>query len=99
MLLNSFSHIPGVGITTERKIWESGIESMDDFVSSQPTFLTSNKQNKIIDYITISKDKLSKEDIHFFYRNFHSAEHWRLFREFRDNIVYLDRDKSVAYNK
>ena len=60
MLLNSFSHIPGVGITTERKIWESGIDSMDDFVSSQPTFLTSNKQNKIIDYINISKDKLSK---------------------------------------
>jgi len=31
MLTNSYIYLPGIGATTERKIWDSGIKSWDEF--------------------------------------------------------------------
>ena len=90
MLNNSFSHIPCVGPITERKIWRSGIKTMDDFIKSSPDFFSPNKRQTIIDYIHISKKHINNKNVQFFYKNLPSGEHWRLFKEFRKNIVYLD---------
>ena len=90
MLNSSFSHIPCVGAATERKIWGSGIKTMDDFVKSSPEFISPNKRQTIIDYIQVSKKHINNKNVQFFYKNLPSKEHWRLFGEFRKNIVYLD---------
>jgi uncharacterized protein len=90
MLHYSFSHIPSVGMQTEKKIWSSGIGSMDDFILSPPDFLSKNKSRKIIDQIQLSKEKIAAKDACFFYENLSSKEHWRMFREFQDSTVYLD---------
>ena len=90
MLHNSFSHIPSVGASTEKKIWDSGIESMDDFIKSPPSFISKNKLIKITDHIKISKEKITAKDAYYFYENLSTSEHWRLFREFQDSTAYLD---------
>ncbi|MCK5537472.1 MAG: ribonuclease H-like domain-containing protein [Bacteroidales bacterium] len=90
MLQKSFSHIPSIGTATEKKIWESGINSMDDFVKSPPDFLSKNKLSRITEYIQISKEKISAKDAYYFYEKLSTNEHWRLFREFQDLTAYLD---------
>ncbi len=90
MLQKSFSHIPSIGTATEKKIWESGINSMDDFVKSPPDFLSKNKLSRITEYIKISKEKISARDAYYFYEKLSTNEHWRLFREFQDSTAYLD---------
>ena len=90
MLYHSFSHIPSVGITTERKIWNSGVWSMDDFVASPPDFLSGTRSRRISDHIHLSKEKLANRDADYFYDNLPSKEHWRMFKEFQSTTVYLD---------
>lgn len=90
MLHHSFSHIPSVGAATERRIWDSGVCSMDDFIKSPPNFLSVNKSRKIADHIQLSKEKITNRDAKYFYGNLLSKEHWRMFREFQDMTAYLD---------
>ena len=90
MLHHSFSHIPSVGVTTERKIWSSGIGSMGEFIESPPDFLSLNKSKKLTDHIQLSKEKIATKDARYFYGNLPSKEHWRMFKEFQDSTVYLD---------
>ncbi len=90
MLNHSFSHIPSVGGSTERKIWISGIKTMDDFLKSPPTFLSSNKRNKIADHIHVSKEKLQSKDARYFYDNLPSKEHWRIFKDYQGTTAYID---------
>lgn len=90
MLNCSFSHIPSVGAATERKIWNSGITSMDDFIKSPPDFLSKNKSIKIAEHIQLSKEKMTTRDARYFYDNLPTKESWRMFCEFQDTTVYLD---------
>ena len=90
MLKNSFAHMPSIGLSTEKKIWESGISTMDDFLKSSPGFLSLNKQKKIDDCIHLSKEKIKCKDVQYFYNNLPSKEHWRLFKDHQDSTVYLD---------
>lgn len=90
MLQHSFSHIPSVGATTEKKIWGSGIGSMDEFIASPPGFLSPHKSKKFGDHIQQSIGKISTRNARYFYENLPSKEHWRIFKEFQDLTVYLD---------
>jgi len=90
MLNHSFSHIPSIGATTERKIWSSGVGSMDEFIKSPPDFLSSSKSRKISEHIELSKKKITAKEPLYFYDNLSAKEQWRIFREFQDSTVYLD---------
>ncbi len=90
MLNNSFLHIPSVGASTEKKIWDIGIESMDDFLKSAPQFLSIKKRKKMEEHIVLSKEKIIEKNARFFYDSLPSKEHWRLFKEHQDSAVYLD---------
>jgi hypothetical protein len=87
-----------VGAITERKIWGSGIKTMDDFIKSSPEFISPEKRQTIIDFISLSKEHIKNKNAQFFYENLPSKEHWRLFREFRKNIVYLDIETTGLVN-
>lgn len=90
MLNNSFLHIPSVGVSTERKIWDSGIRTMDDFLASPPNFISSNKKRIFTEHICTSKEKIACKDALYFLNNLPSKEHWRIFGEYQDSAVYLD---------
>jgi len=90
MLNNCFSHIPSVGIMTEKRIWSSGVTTMDDFLESPPEFLSLNKQKKIADHIYISKEKIRSKDARYFYDNLPSKEQWRIFKDYQETTAYID---------
>lgn len=90
MLNSSFSHIPSVGEVTERRIWGSGVRTMDDFLKFPPECFPLNKRKKIVRHIHLSKEKIRAKDARYFYDNLSSKEHWRLFKEYQDATAYID---------
>ena len=90
MLHHSFSHIPSVGMTTEKRIWDRGICSIDEFLQTPPDFLSKAKQAKITEHVHLSKRQIEMGLVDYFYQNIAAKEHWRIFREFQSATVYLD---------
>ncbi|MEX2573118.1 MAG: ribonuclease H-like domain-containing protein, partial [Balneolaceae bacterium] len=85
-----FSHIPSIGVATEKRIWDSGVCSIDEFIKSPPGFLSGAKLNKINRHILLSRDSIRNRDAGYFYESLPSKEHWRLFREYQDSAAYID---------
>jgi uncharacterized protein YprB with RNaseH-like and TPR domain len=84
-------HLPGIGTTTERKIWDCGIKSGDKF--SEELYcagLSESKLKSILECISTSIEKLNARDHKCFAYNLHKKEHSRAYREFRDDIIFLD---------
>ena len=90
MLHISFLHIPSIGESTEKRLWNSGIRTVDEFLESPPDFLSLNKRRKIEAHIHLSKDKIRSKDARYFYDNLPSREHWRIFKEYKDATAYID---------
>ena len=90
MLQHSFSHIPSVGLTTERRIWDSGIRSGDEFILNPPAFLSKNKSAKIIEHLQLSTRNIEAQDVSYFIQNLSAKDQWRIFREFQSTTAYLD---------
>jgi uncharacterized protein YprB with RNaseH-like and TPR domain len=88
MLINSFSHIPGIGPATERKLWNDGIRTWEDAIQ-QPG--SSSKKNLAI-------QKGAQESIHhlktgnakYFEELLPASQLFRLFPEFRNSCAFLD---------
>jgi len=90
LIENTFSHIPGIGAKTERKLWTAGITSWDDFLSAGPGLFSSRRQEDIRAHLERSRINLAKSNPGFFTESLPSSEHWRLFRTFRHKAAYLD---------
>ena len=89
MLLHSFRHIPGIGAKTEQQIWDWGFNTWEDALSGTGQ-VTAKQRQRLEQYARESKAHLTAENPGYFAEKLPSAEHWRLFPEFRDTIVYLD---------
>lgn len=91
MLTNSYIHLPKIGAATERKIWDCGIKSWDEFMEEpHRTGLPESKLKQILEGISISKEKLNARDHTYFASNLPKNEHWRAYREFGDDTIFLD---------
>jgi len=86
MLSNSFIHIPSIGQKTERKIWNNGIKSTEEFINSQADFVPPKTREKIKNYIKNSH----AEDPHHYYDTLPSKEQWRIFKRFQNTTAYID---------
>ncbi len=89
ILRNTFCHVPGIGIITERKLWASGILSWEDLLE-QPPSAWGPRAVGVRQHMEASLRSLQEKDIRFFARHLPSFEMWRLFAEFRDAAAYLD---------
>ncbi len=90
MLINSFSHIQGVGEKAEKRLWAEGIHTWDMFLFSLKIFVSEAKRKHINEELIYSKKAYEEKDHSYFSKKLRSTEHWRLFREFKDSVVYLD---------
>lgn len=90
MLFNTFVHIPGIGETTERKLWQAGITTWDDFREPYPEFLTGQKIRCIIDHLARSRAQAGQSTAREFLRQLPAAQRWRIFPHYRDSVAYLD---------
>jgi len=90
MLYNTFVHIPGIGETTERRIWQAGVETWDDFKAPYPEFLSGQKVKLIQDHLARSRAQVGQQAPHEFLRQLPAAQRWRVFPLYRDSVAYLD---------
>ncbi len=90
MLKNTFIHIPGIGIKTEQRFWDSGIHNWNDFTQNCPIRLSKSKMDTVASYLRESKQNFKFSNPNYFSDLLPSNQHWRFFPEFRDSTVYLD---------
>jgi uncharacterized protein YprB with RNaseH-like and TPR domain/predicted nuclease with RNAse H fold len=92
MLHQTFIHIPGIGKLTERELWAHGIHSWDDADRFEKRFgyAGGRLQQKLDEYIPLSREAIQHKDAAFFERLTALGEAWRVYPEFADDCVYLD---------
>ena len=89
MLQHTFVHLPGLGPSTERRLWAAGILTWDDFLSAKEP-LTSVKMPLWRATLETSKERLAAGDADWFGDRLPPAEAWRLFFDFRDALACVD---------
>ena len=92
MLKNTFCHLPGIGVSSEKRVWASGVLSWDDFFQATPGTLPfgRKKAETVRENIQQSLSCLDRREAGYFADSMPAGQSWRLFPEFRDSIAYLD---------
>ena len=92
MLESTFIHIPGVGATTEQRLWESGIRTWRDALDrrDKPLHFSADRWQVVQDTLADSSRSLKARDHAYFARLLASRDHWRAFPDFRHSVAYLD---------
>lgn len=91
MLRSTFVHIPGIGYQTERRIWDEGIQTWDDFLTGRrEIFLASRTREFVHSYVRESKKHLDDKNHHFFVDKIPRRELWRAYHDFKDSTAFLD---------
>jgi uncharacterized protein YprB with RNaseH-like and TPR domain/predicted nuclease with RNAse H fold len=86
VLQNSFRFIPGIGPIIEKNLWRDGIFSWDELTSSYNGRIKSSQ----ISFLNKAKDALIIRDVDFFAKHLPQKDYWRLYKEFNNDIVFLD---------
>lgn len=91
MIENTFIILQGIGNATERKLWQGGVLTWEDFISKRriERISSEKKQNYDQNLIRASKN-LEDENPHYFSHCLHSKEHWRLYEKWKDKACFLD---------
>ena len=98
MLRNTFLHIPGVGRTTERLLWERGYPDWEALLANleeAPLGTASKADAK--DVLERSIASLATGEHQFFAKALGLNDAWRAFPEFRESCVYLDIETDGGY--
>ena len=90
MLKNTFCHVPGISAMTEQRLWASGIECWEAFRASSAVPLSRKKKDSLARHIDESFESLEKNDPNYFAGLLPAMQHWRLFRDFKSSVAYLD---------
>lgn len=89
MLLNTFCHIPGIGPTTEKRLWATGITSWDKWQEPSPVRLPNSSRTEICNLLQHSGEALADNPA-FFTSRLPSHEQWRIFPQYRHVTAYID---------
>lgn len=90
MLQNTFIHIPGIGRTTERELWNAGVRSWADLGGAAKLSSKRKLLEQLRESIPLSEAALSERNTQFFSRLMSMGEAWRLYDAFADECAYLD---------
>jgi len=84
MLKSTFCHIPGVSVSKERVLWDSGVSSWDRIGRAR---LPRRMTDSIASHIEASLRSLEDGSPNYFADRLQANQHWRLFPEFRSSIA------------
>lgn len=90
MLDKSFVHLAGIGLSTEKKLWDRGIGNWGHLAEFAPTYFEGTRLRTIQDGLKETFAAWEKKDLHYFYKLLPRPELWRLVPKFLDDIAYLD---------
>lgn len=87
----TFIILPGVNNKKEKTLWQSGITDWDAFLNSKSIPLISPQLKDEFDSILLkAKKHLEIRNHEFFYYNIPRSDHWRAYKHFKDDSVFLD---------
>lgn len=90
MLEHTFIHLPGLGPSTERRLWAAGILTWDDFLAADALPWSTPKLAAWRELTALSRERLAAGDADWFGQRLPPAEAWRLFFDFRDRLACVD---------
>lgn len=91
MIRNSFCTLDGIGEKLERRLWEQGVLTWEDFRNSDRLLGLSQEKKSIFDErLIIDAMELGAGNAEYFNMRIKRREHWRLFDFFKDQAVCLD---------
>jgi len=90
MLTHTFCHVPGIGPTRERHLWEAGVCTWGDVDRASELPLSDTRGSLLRACLQESATRLGESDPGFFCETMPSSQHWRVFPDFRDRVAYLD---------
>lgn len=93
MLTHTFCHTPGLGVKTEERLWNAGIHTWDQALSTNggPELPLKGHKAKILrEYLDESRQRLDDGDAAWFGERLPPSESWRLFDQYRDQAAYVD---------
>ncbi len=92
MLEHTFVHLPGVGETTERRLWESGIVTWSDALGpgDAPRGFSGARWEQVQRAVEDSGQALERADHVHFAEALAAAHHWRAWPDFMGQTAYLD---------
>lgn len=91
VLERSFVLLDRVGERTERRIWDQGVHTWDDFLENGSVAPFSAKRKEIADQILVeAKDAVTRGATDFFAHRMPNRDVWRLYPSFKEDVVFLD---------
>lgn len=92
MLTATFTHVQGIGPTTERRLWDAGILSWEDALRASPADLplTASQRALLLPTLEESVEALARGDHRYFARVLPPREQWRAAPAFMDRVGFLD---------
>ncbi len=94
MIRHTFCHLPAVGPVRERGLWNRGYTSWEECRTRPPFSPRSRVMTQMLGALDASYAAMEMGDPAWFADRLPAGEHWRLYRDFRDSIAYLDIETS-----
>jgi uncharacterized protein len=92
MLESTFIHIPGIGQTTEQRLWATGIRTWRDALDrvDKPLHFSPERWQVVQETLADSSRSLAALDHRYFAGLLAARDHWRAFPDFRHSVAYID---------
>ncbi len=91
ILEKSFIFLPGVGITTEKRLWKEDVHDWDRFTKKEIAGPIKGDRKISCDGILEEASKnLESRDLAYFSDLFRGSDSWRLWDTFSENAIFLD---------
>ena len=90
VLKNTFIHLDGIGIATERKLWRIGIRSWDDLVRRGLEYLPPGLRSAVAAELQESAASYAAGRWAFFEQRLASSQKWRAYPDLKAKALYLD---------
>src|SRR5512135_2677939 len=88
MIRNTFCILEGIGEKLERRLWQQGILTWEDFMDAGDLLGFSSERKRLFDESLFRfSEALLSGGSSYFSSNIRRREHWRLFDLFRDRAV------------
>lgn len=100
MIRHTFCHAPGIGLHTERRLWDCGVHAWDDILNgdSAAAVLKGGRLRSLRYALERSQASLAAGEPRFFDDLLPAHQTWRFFPDFRDVTAYLDIETTGTGN-
>lgn len=90
MLKNTFIHLDGIGVATEKKLWRKGVHNWNDLLERGLEYLPKMRRPAIHSGVCESIRRYDICDWAFFEQSLPSSQKWRAYHDLKGRALFLD---------